>query len=330
MLNELLRAVAVTLAGLAVAPSAVAQATAAGDTYPTRPIRLVVPFPPGGFSDLLGRLVGQGVAESIGQPVIVENRPGASGNIGADVVAKAQPDGYTLLLNSLNYVIGPNVMAMPFDTLTDFAPVSMVAGGPPQVMVVHPASGHRTVADLVAYARSNPGKLNIATAGPGTGTHLVGEMFRNYAKIEALLVPYKGGPAEFGAVVSGEANLNFPLVAAVLPLIQSGRLRPLAVTSAKRIPLLPEVPTMAEAGLQGFEADNFIGLVAPAKTPRTVIARLQREVAALTRKQDFVDRIERLGMRPVGSSPEEFDAFIREQLRKWAEVVKASGTGKVP
>jgi tripartite-type tricarboxylate transporter receptor subunit TctC len=321
-------AVLLTLAASAVTATAEAQGRSASDSYPARPIRFIVPFPAGGFSDLLGRIVGQGIAETIGQPVVVENRPGASGNIGADAVAKAPPDGYTLLINSLNYVIGPNVMSMPFDTLSDFAPISQIASGPPSVMVVNPAAGYSAVRDVVARARANPGKLNIATAGAGTSTHLIGEMFRSRAGINAVLVPYKGGPAEFGSVASGEADVNFALVAAVLPLIQGGRLKPLAVTSSKRISLLPDVPTVAEAGLDGFEADNFIGLVAPAKTPRAVLDKLQREVATLIKKREFIERLERFGMMPVGSTPEEFDAFIKRELKKWADIAKAAGTTK--
>jgi tripartite-type tricarboxylate transporter receptor subunit TctC len=317
---------AIFLLGVAVGPFALAQPREGTEPYPSRPIRFVVPFPAGGFSDILARLIGQGVAETIGQPIVVENRPGAGGNIGADVVAKAQPDGYTLLINSLNYVIGPSVMSAPFDTVRDFAPVSLVASGPPLVMVVNPSSSYQSVGDVIAYAKANPGKLNIATAGAGTSTHLVGDMFKNHAAIDAVLVPYKGGPAEFGSVVSGEAHLNFPLVAAVLPLIQSGRLKPLAVTSRYRISVLADVPTMAEAGLDGFEADNFVGVVAPAKTPRPIVVRLHRELSALTKRAEFIERLQRLGMRPVANSPEEFDTFIKDQIKKWGDVVKASAS----
>lgn len=309
---------------------ALAQDATGSDAYPNKPIRFIVPFPSGGFSDILGRFVGQKLSESVRQPVVIDNRPGASGNIGAEIVAKAPPNGYTLLINSLNYVINPSVLQLPFDPLKDFVPVSLIADGPPLIMVVNPASAYRSVQDVITLARSKPGQLNFATAGPGTSTHLAAELFRTMAGIVIVLVPYKGGTAEFSSVVSGETAVNFPLLPAALPLLQGGRLRALAVTSAKRSPALPELPTMAESGLPGFEAANFLGLVAPANTPRSIILKLHIEIASMSRQRDFVERLERFGMQPVGSTPDEFEKFIEQQIRKWAGVVRTAGSKQQP
>jgi tripartite-type tricarboxylate transporter receptor subunit TctC len=315
----LLRAAAFVL-GMALTGAVPAQTGAEG--YPSRTIQLVVPFPAGGFSDVLGRLIAQGLQERIGQPVIVDNRSGASGNLGTDVVAKARPDGYTLLIASLSNVISPNIVSTPFDTLRDFAPISMVASGPPLVMVVNPSSGYQSVKDVIAQAKANPGKLNVATAGAGTSTDLVAQMFKNHASIDVALIPYKG--ADFNSVVSGETHLNFALVAPALSLIQSGRLKALAVTSDHRVSVLPEVPTMAEAGLEGFEANSFIGVWAPAGTPPAVVDRLHRELSALAKSPEFRERVEKFGMRPEGSSPEAFRTFVRQQIKKWGDVVKGA------
>jgi tripartite-type tricarboxylate transporter receptor subunit TctC len=299
--------------------------TAAAQSFPAKSLRLVVPFPSGGFSDLLARLVGQKLTESVGQPVIVDNRAGAGGNIGADLVAKASPDGYTLLVSSLNYVINPSLMPPPFDPLKDLVGVSLVAEGPPLVMSVGASAPYRSVQDVVRIARSKPGQLNFATAGPGTSTHLAAEMFRNMTGVSIVLVPYKGGTAEYTAVMSGEAAVNFPLLPAVLPHLKGGRLQGLAVTSAKRIAAVPDLPTMAESGLAGFEINNFLGLMAPSGTPRPVLQKLQAEMSRIAAQRDFVERLEGYGMQPVAGSQEAFDRFIRQQMTKWAQVVRSTG-----
>ena len=311
-------AAAVSLA-LCCSGVALAQAPA----YPVKPIRIVVPFPPSGFSDTLGRLIGQKLAEALGQPVINDNRPGASGTIGEDLVAKAAPDGYTLLTASLNYVVKPGMEKLPFDTLRDFAPVSLIAEGPPLVIAVSAASYYRTIADIVAAARAQPGKLTFASAGRGSSGHLTAELLRAQAGIDILQVPYKGSVLGVTATISGEVVVNASYLPVALPLVKSGRLRAVGLTGAKRSALLPEVPTAAESGYPGCEVGGMMGLVAPAGTPRSIIRKLNSELAAIAARPDFVERLESYGMQPAALKPEEFDKYIRQQIARWGKVLKS-------
>ncbi len=293
-------------------------------TYPVKPIRFIIPFPASGFSDILGRVVGQKLSESVGQPVVIDNRPGASGNIGAEMTAKAQPDGYTLLVNAFNYVINPSVMTLPFDPIGDFAPVSLIADGPAQVMAVGPSSPFKSVSDVIAFARARPGQLNFATAGTGTSPHLAVELLRSMTGIQVVQVPYKGSVLALSAVVSGEIAVTFPNVPVAMGMIKSGKLRGLAVTGSRRSTVFPDLPTMTESGLPGFELSGFLGLLAPKKTPAAIVRRLNGDLVAMSGQRDFVERLDSFGMQPVGSSPEAFEKYMREQIARWGKVFAAT------
>ncbi|MEO8440941.1 MAG: tripartite tricarboxylate transporter substrate binding protein [Betaproteobacteria bacterium] len=290
--------------------------------YPAKPIRIVVPFPSGGFSDTLGRLIGQKLSESLGQPVVNDNRPGASGTIGGELVAKSAPDGYTLLTASLNYVVKPNIEKLPYDTQKDFAAVSLVAQGPPLVLVVRAASAYRTLSDIVADGRAHPGKLTFASAGPGSSGHLTAELLRSLAGINIVQVPYKGSVLGVTATISGEVAVAASYLPVVLPLVKSGRLRGVALTSPTRSPLLPEVATAAEAGYPGCEVGGMMGLVAPAGTPRNIIRKLNAALAAIVARPDFVELLEGYGMQASALSPEDFERYISEQIVRWGKVLK--------
>jgi tripartite-type tricarboxylate transporter receptor subunit TctC len=300
-------------------------ASAAAQGYPTKPVRFVIPFPAGGFSDITGRVVAQKLVEAIGQPVVSDNRPGASGNIGADIVAKAQPDGYTLLINSINFVINPSVVKAPFDPIRDFAGVSLIASGPGLVMTVANNSPWRAVKDVIAAAKSQPGKLNFANSGPGSSPHLSIELLKSMTGIDVVQVPYSGSSLAVSALISGDLAVIFPNVPVIAPQIKAGRVRGLAVTAAKRSPVLPDLPTMAEAGLPGFEVTGFLGLLAPARTPPAIVKQLSVEIAKISKQKDFIERFAAFGMEPVGSTPEAMDRFTRESIAKWAKVLRAAG-----
>ncbi|OYU97995.1 MAG: LacI family transcriptional regulator [Burkholderiales bacterium PBB5] len=308
-----------TLTGLAGPAAAQAQA------WPSKPIRLVVPYPPGGPTDVLLRIVGAQLAERLGQPVHIDNKPGASGMVGADQVAKAPADGYTLLGNASIHVINPSLYAKPpYDAIKDFAPVSLVAEVP-LVLVVSPALGAGTVKDVIALAKAKPGALAFASSGNAAAPHLAGEAFKHAAGVEMLHVPYKGSGPALTDLMGGQVQLMFDSMPSSMPFIQAGKLRSLAVTTARRSTALPQVPTMAEAGLPGFDISTWYGLWAPAGTPREVVARLGAEVAAIVRQPAVRDRLLALGAEPVGNTPDEFAAFNRSELAKWARIVKQSG-----
>lgn len=295
------------------------------DAYPTKPVRFVIPFPAGGFSDITGRVVAQRLSETVGQPVVCDNRPGASGNIGAEIAAKAAPDGYTLLINSINYVINPGVLKLPFDPVKDFAGVSLIASGPPLVMTVSAASPWKSVKDVIAAARAQPGKLNFANSGLGSSPHLSIELMQSMTGIKVVQVPYKGAALAISSLINGDIAAVFPNLPVVLPHLKTGRVRGLAVTSAQRNPALPDLPTMAEAGLPGFDVSGFLGLLAPSGTPRAIINRLHGEIAKMAKEPDFIERFSTFGMQPVGSTPAEMDRFTRDQIAKWAKVLKEAG-----
>ncbi len=316
-------ALASAVIGLMVSAGGALAQSAPG--YPIKPIRFVIPFPPGGFSDVIGRIVGQKFSENVGQPVVADVRPGASGNIGAEIVAKANPDGYTLLINSFNFVANPSVMPLTFDPIRDFAAVSLIADGIPLVIAVHPSAPYKSVQELIAYARAKPGQLNFATSGTGTSSHLAAEMLKSQTGIQITQVPYKGTTLSLTALMAGEIAVSMPYVSGALAFLKSGKLRGLAVTGTQRSPTLRELPTMVELGFPGFEITGFIGLLAPAKTPRPIVDRLHREMVAITKQSDFVERIAVYDLQPVGSTPAEFAAYLEREIAKWTRILKSTG-----
>ncbi|HTP94764.1 MAG TPA: tripartite tricarboxylate transporter substrate binding protein [Burkholderiales bacterium] len=315
-------AAAVTLAGAALVHSAPVLAQA----YPGKPLRIIVPWAPGGTADILARILGQKMAEDFGQQVLVDNRPGASGLIGTEALVRSAPDGYTLLLATTapNSVAASLYPKLPYDVFKDFAPISLLAKTF-YVMSVHPSLPVTNVREFVAFAKSRPGQLNFASAGNGTPNHLSGEMFKSLTGVRMQHIPYKGSAPAVAEVIGGQVPLVFENVAVVVPHIKAGRLRALAITSAKRSALLPEVPTIAESGFPGFEAIGWFGVMVPATTPREIVVRLNGEIVRVLGLPDVRRRVEGLGAEVVSTTPEAFDQFNRAQVIKWAKVVKDSG-----
>src|SRR5512134_761689 len=267
--------------------------------YPNRPVKLIVPFPPAGATDLVGRIVAQKLGEQMGQPVVVENRPGAGGSIGSDLAAKSAPDGYTLLMaTSSTHSIGPMLQKLPYDPLKDFAPITHVANVP-NVLVVSPVLPVTSVKELIAYAKARPGQLNFASSGVGTIVHLNGELFKMLAGVDLVHVPYKGTALSIPDVANGSIAMLLDSLASVMPHVKAGNVRPLAVNAPQRSPLLPEVPTLAQAGLPAFDRYTWFGMFAPAGTPPEVVRRLQTEVAAALKAQDLRERFDAAGAEPV-------------------------------
>ena len=294
-------------------------------TYPARQVRIVVPFPPGGTSDILARTIGARLGEPLGQPVVVENRPGAGGNIAADYVAKAAPDGYTLLMGTSSLAISQSLYKkLAYDLVKDFAPITQAVNYT-NLLVVHPSAGVSSVAELLALARAKPGALSYGTAGNGTPPHMTGELFKAYTTVNILHIPYKGGAPAIADLLAGQIPMMFDNVPPLLPHVRSGRIKALAVTSLARIQVLPDVPTLHELGLKDFDAVGWNGLLAPAATPREVINRLHAEVVRVLRIPEVRDQLTSQGADVVGNSPEEFAAWIRAEIKKWADVVRVSG-----
>jgi tripartite-type tricarboxylate transporter receptor subunit TctC len=313
-----------TMASVAIA--AVAALAHAQSPYPSKPIRLVVPFPAGGTTDILARAVAQRLTETMGQPVVVDNRPGAGGNIGAELVAKSAPDGYTLLMGTVGtHAINASLYAkMPYDHVRDFAPVILVAGVP-NVLVVHPALPVNSVQELIAYGKANPGKLNFASSGNGTSIHLSAELFKTMTGVQMAHVPYKGSAPALVDLAGGQVQLMFDNLPSALALIKGGKLKALAVTSAQRSTALPDVPTVAESGLPGFEASSWFGLLAPAGTPKDIITKLNGEVAKWLATPEAKEKLAAQGAIPFGLPPDEFARHIAAETVKWQKVVKDSG-----
>ena len=301
-------------------------AARAADAYPAKPVRFVVAFPPGGGTDIIARSIAQKLAERIAQQVVVDNRPGAGGNIGTDIVAKSAPDGYTLLMGSAGpLAINASLFAkMPFDPIKDLAPVTLAASTP-NVLVVHPSLRAATVKELIALAKARPGEINFASSGHGTPAHLAGELFNSMAGVKMVHVPYKGAAPALADLLGGQVQLMFSTMPPALPHVKDGKLRALAVTSAKRSPAAPDIPTLDEIALPGFEANTWHGVVVPAGTPATIVARLNREIVAILHLPDVVERFSSQGAEALGSTPEEFAAYIRSETLKWAKVVRDSG-----
>src|SRR2546427_2395474 len=311
---------ACALAALAIAASAQTQ------VYPAKPIRMIVAYPPGGGTDIVGRMVAQKLGETLGQSVLVENRGGASGNIGTELAARAAPDGYTILMgnvapNAINVSLFKN---LPFDPVADFVPVSLVASTP-NILVVHPSTPARTVKEVIALARAKPGTLNFASAGVGSSSHLAGELFRILAGADIVHVPYKGAGPAMVDVLSGQVQLYFATVPAAMPHVKSGKLAPVAVTSSRRSQALPDLPTIAEAGVPGYEASTWYGVLAPAHTPAAVIARLHENVVRILAVSETRARAADQGFEPVGNSPAGFRADMKSENAKWGKVIGDAG-----
>src|SRR5438067_165335 len=302
---------------------ATAPALAGADSYPTKPIHIIVPYPAGGTSDVLARTIGQRLSESLGQPVIVDNKPGANGNVGADLVAKASADGYTLLLADIGaLVISPSVYpTLPFDPVKDFAPVTMVAYSP-HILVVHPSVAANSVSELVQMAKAKPGKLNFAISGVGGAPHLAGVDFALRTGIDWLYIPYKGGAQAIADVAAGQADVTLNGMLATYPLVKGEKLKLLAVSSAKRMNAIPDVPTIAESGVPGFESGSWQGVVAPVGTPPDVVGRLNVEILRIVGAADMRERLGKQGADVRTTTPDEFGSFIRTETAKWAKVVK--------
>ena len=299
---------------------------AAAQAFPNKQIRIVVPFPPGGATDILARAVAQDLQKGFGQSALVENRPGAGGNLGADLVAKSPGDGYTLLMGTVG-THGINVALyskMPYDAVKDFAPITLVARVP-NVLVVHPSLPVKSVRDLIDLAKREPGKLNYASSGNGTSIHLSAELFKSMAGVSMLHIPYKGSSPALADLVGGQVGLMFDNLPSALPFIRAGKLRAVAVTSSKRAPVLPELPTIAEAGLPGYEASSWFGILAPASTPRDVVGKLHDAIVKGLATPETSERLASQGAEQVGNTPEQFAVFIREEIDKWGKVVKAAG-----
>lgn len=293
--------------------------------YPSKPIRLVVGYPAGGATDILARAVGAKLTEALGQPVIVENRPGAGSVIASAAVARATPDGYVLLMGALPLTVNPTLQKnLPYDTLRDFAPVSQVATTP-YILVVHPSVPVKNVRQLIALARKRPGELNYASFGTGSGAHLSGELLRFITGIDIVHVPYKGSGPALVDVLGGRVIMTFTNILQTLPLVRQGKLRALGVTAAKRSSIALDIPTIAESGVPGYETQTWFGVLAPANTPQTVISTLHTAIANDLRNKQTRDQFLALGVEPIGSSPEEFARFLRDEVEKWGNIVRQAG-----
>jgi tripartite-type tricarboxylate transporter receptor subunit TctC len=299
---------------------------AAAENYPDRVVRIVNPYPPGGSVDVMARILAQKLTEALGQQVIVENRSGGGGNTGSDFVAKSEPDGYTLLFTAPGPLTVNQTLydKLPFDPAKDFAPVALFATAP-IVLIVNPGVSAHNVQELIALARKQPGQINFASAGIGTTNHLSGELFKSMAKIDIVHVPYRGAGPAMNDLVAGHVQMFFDLMPVVLPQIAAGNVRPLANAGAKRPSALPNVPTVAEQGLAGFDASSWYGLVAPAKTPKPVLAKLRDDVAKILEAPEMVARIRELGSEPGALFGNDFAAFMAAETKKWAEVIRAAG-----
>jgi tripartite-type tricarboxylate transporter receptor subunit TctC len=318
---------------LAIAGAALLLAIPASDAaaqpaapYPNRPVKLVIPFPPGGPLDIVGRLIAQKASEDWGQSVVVDNRPGAGGNIGADLVAKSPPDGYTILMGALStHAVNPSLYAkMPYDAVKDFAPITLVAVTP-NVLVVNASLPVNSAKEFVAYAKANSGKLAFGSGSNGSAGHLAGELFKVDTGTEIVHVPYKGGAPATQALLAGDTQFMFDNLANAMPQVKAGKLKALAVTTKERSKLAPDLPTMAEAGLAGFDISTWFGLLAPAGTPPDVIAKWNGEVTKILNSPEMRERLTAQGAEPAPTTPGQFAAFIQSEIPKYARIVKVSG-----
>jgi tripartite-type tricarboxylate transporter receptor subunit TctC len=317
---------AALLATTALLTAAALPQMASAQAYPTKGITIVVPFAAGGTTDILARIVGQYLSTEFGQPVVIDNRGGAGGNVGAQLVSRAAPDGYTLLMGTVGtHAINASLYkTLPYNHVKDFAPITRVAMVP-NLLVAHPSQPFRSVPELVAYAKANPGKINYASSGNGTSIHLSGEMFKSMAQVDMVHVPYRGSAPAIADLLGGQTAIMFDNMPSALPHVKAGKLVPLAVTTAQRSAELPDVPTVAEMGVPGYEATSWFGMFAPAGTPAPVVQKLNAAIVKALNDPAVKQRIAEQGATPNPETPEQFAAFIAQETAKWAEVVKASG-----
>jgi len=300
-------------------------ATASAQSFPTKPIKIIVPFPAGGTVDFFARVISTKLSEALGQLVLVENRAGAGGNIAAEAVAKAAPDGYTLLMGSEIIAINTSLYSkIGYDPVKDLAPITLV-GTVPNILIVHPSLPVNSVNDLIALAKKTPGKISFASTGQGTSTHLSSELFKLMAHVDMLHVPYKGGPPAIADLISGQVNMMFINMPTGITHVRSGKAKIIAVSSIKRVSQLPDVPTVDQAGVKGFETSAWSGLYAPAGTPADIINRLNVEVVKILKQPSVRDQLMAQGAEPVGDTPEEFSRFTLAEISKWAKIIKISG-----
>ncbi|MBI4189776.1 MAG: tripartite tricarboxylate transporter substrate binding protein [Betaproteobacteria bacterium] len=295
------------------------------DPHPNRPIRLIVPNAPGGNADIIGRLIGRHLSENLGQQVVIDNRPGANGIIGSDLAAKAIPDGYTILVVASQHGTNPTlVKRMPYDTERDFAPISRI-GSTPLILTAHRGLSITTVRELIGVAKAKPGQLNYSSTGDGSPANLAGALLGFMTGIKLVNVPYKGTAQATTAVIAGEVELGFPSITSVLPYVKMGKLNALGITGLKRSPLAPDVPTLSETGVAGYEYTIWNGILAPAATPLAIITRLNSEIVRILSSPETSERFSGMGVEVVYGRPEEFRAFIRSEIKKWSEVIRKSG-----
>ncbi|MEW6333705.1 MAG: tripartite tricarboxylate transporter substrate binding protein [Thermodesulfobacteriota bacterium] len=316
-----IRTLGMILLSLVIALPTLAQA----QNYPSRPVRMVVPFSPGGAADTPGRMLMHRLSEVLGQQVIVDNRPGAGGTIGAELVARSKPDGHTLLMISNTHVISASLYkSLSYDAVADFSPV-LQFGDAPNVLVVHPSLPVKSVAELIALAKEKPGRIDYVSSGNGSSQHMFASLFTSLAGVNMFHIPYKGSAQATNDLLSGEVKVGFPGIAGMMQYIKAGRLRVLAVTSAERSPELPDVPTLSEAGVKGYEATLWLGIIGPAGLPKEVVAKLNTAISGLIKQQDVRSALRNVGTEITYRNPEEFGRFIRSEHQKWAKVVKEIG-----
>ena len=323
-MNATSRAVLFPFAAGAFAVAVTAASPVLAQPYPSKPLRFVIPFPPGGGADNLGRIVGQAAGDSLGQQIVIDNRAGAGGNIAADLVAHAAPDGYTLLQANISHAISASLYRkLDYNLLRDFTPVTQLASIP-FLLAVTPSFSAASIKDLIALAKAKPGQLTYASSGYGGPSHMAMEMFKSVAGVNIRHVPYKGAAPAATDIMAGQVNMGFFTVSAALPLIAGGRLRPLAIASAHRTPLAPDIPTMGEAGLPGFEATTWFGVMAPRGTPASAVSRLNAAFTGALKVPAIRERLLHQGFEIVGSTPSAFGVFVRSEVKKWAQTVKAA------
>ncbi len=315
---------ATAIALAAAAPTA--RAAGPADAFPSKPVRIVVPFTPGGSTDILARAIGERLAQAWGQPVVIENKPGAGGNVGVELVAKSPPDGHTIVMGHIGtFAANPALYKqLPYDPVNDFAPITLVAMVP-NVLVVGPAVQAKTLGELVAYAKANPGKLDYGSGGNGSAAHLATEYFRMRTGVQMQHVPYKGTGPAVADLLGGQIGVMITGALPLMPHIKSGKLRPLAVASPKRLAILPDVPTIAESGYPGFSAVQWYGLFAPAATPKEIVAKINRDAVRALKDPAVAERLASEGAEPVGDTPEQFGAFVKSEIELWGKVIRESG-----
>ena len=308
---------------------ATALATACGvvlaQSWPSKPVRLIVPFPPGGGNDVIARAVAQRLGERLGQPVVVENRAGANGIVGLQALMQAAPDGHTIAVGAAGpLAVNPSLYdKLPYDAVKDFAPITNLVNFP-LLLVTHPSVAAKSTRELVALAKAQPGKLHYSSPGSGNSGHLAGELFNTMAGVKTVHVPYKGQGPALTDLIAGQVQMLYSSIPSVLPHVRQGQLNAIAVGSAKRIPSLPDIPTIAESGVPGYEAYSWVGMVAPAATPRAVVARLNREIVEILKEKDVAEKLNGQGALPVGDTPEQFGNYIKAEIEKWGAVVRSS------